>query len=48
MLLKAQTKAEKFTARGGGDIQSALDTLMGKWIDPVETKHDKCKETTKM
>ena len=28
-------------------MQSALDTLMKKWMDAVETKDDKCKEEFK-
>ena len=43
----AQSKAEKFSARTREGMQSALDTLMKKWMDAVETKDDKCKEEFK-
>ena len=46
-LNEAQTKAEKFSARTREGMQSALDTLMKKWMDAVETKDDKCKEEFK-
>ena len=46
-LLEAQTKAEKFSARTREGMQSALDTLMQKWMDAVETKDATYKEEFK-
>lgn len=46
-LFEAQAKAEKFSARTREGMQSALDTLMQKWMDAVETKDEKCKEEFK-
>ena len=46
-LLDAQQRVEKFSARTREGMQSALDSLMKKWMDACETKDDKCKEQFK-
>jgi len=46
-LLEAQLRVEKFSARTREGMQSALDTLMKKWMDACETKDEKCKEQFK-
>ena len=43
-LLEAQQRVEKFSARTREGMQSALDSLMKKWMDACETKDGKCKE----
>ena len=43
-LSDAQQRVEKFSARTREGMQSALDSLMKKWMDACETKDDKCKE----
>jgi hypothetical protein len=43
-LLDAQQRVEKFSARTREGMQSALDSLMKKWMDACETKDEKCKE----
>ena len=43
-LLEAQQRVEKFSARTREGMQSALDSLMKKWMDACETKDEKCKE----
>lgn len=46
-LLDAQQRVEKFSARTREGMQSALDSLMKKWMDACETKDEKCKEQFK-
>jgi hypothetical protein len=46
-LTDAQQRVEKFSARTREGMQSALDSLMKKWMDACETKDDKCKEQFK-
>jgi hypothetical protein len=46
-LLDATQRVEKFSARTREGMQSALDSLMKKWMDACETKDDKCKEQFK-
>ena len=46
-LTDAKTRVEKFSQRTREGMQSALDSLMKKWMDAVETKDDKCKEEFK-
>lgn len=46
-LLEAQQRVEKFSARTREGMQSALDSLMKKWMDACETKDEKCKEQFK-
>jgi hypothetical protein len=46
-LLEAQHRVEKFSARTREGMQSALDSLMKKWMDACETKDEKCKEQFK-
>lgn len=46
-LVDAQQRVEKFSARTREGMQSALDSLMKKWMDACETKDDKCKEQFK-
>lgn len=43
----AQQRVEKFSARTREGMQSALDSLMKKWMDACETKDEKCKEQFK-
>lgn len=43
-LADAQHRVEKFSARTREGMQSALDSLMKKWMDACETKDEKCKE----
>jgi len=43
-LHESQQRVEKFSARTREGMQSALDSLMKKWMDACETKDDKCKE----
>lgn len=43
-LQEAQQRVEKFSARTREGMQSALDSLMKKWMDACETKDEKCKE----
>ena len=43
-LMEAQQRVEKFSARTREGMQSALDSLMKKWMDACETKDEKCKE----
>ena len=43
----AQQRVEKFSARTREGMQSALDSLMKKWMDACETKDDRCKEQFK-
>ena len=50
--LEAELKTEKFrnekmSAKTREGMQSALDTLMKKWMDAVETKDDKIKDQFK-
>ena len=46
-LSDAKSRVEKFSQRTREGMQSALDSLMKKWMDAVETKDDKCKEEFK-
>ena len=46
-LTDAKGRVEKFSQRTREGMQSALDSLMKKWMDAVETKDDKCKEEFK-
>jgi chromosome segregation ATPase len=46
-LHEAQQRVEKFSARTREGMQSALDSLMKKWMDACETKDEKCKEQFK-
>ena len=46
-LSDTQQRVEKFSARTREGMQSALDSLMKKWMDACETKDDKCKEQFK-
>jgi hypothetical protein len=46
-LLDAHQRVEKFSSRTREGMQSALDSLMKKWMDACETKDDKCKEQFK-
>jgi hypothetical protein len=46
-LSDAHQRVEKFSARTREGMQSALDSLMKKWMDACETKDDKCKEQFK-
>ena len=46
-LVDAKGRVEKFSQRTREGMQSALDSLMKKWMDAVETKDDKCKEEFK-
>lgn len=46
-LSEAHQRVEKFSARTREGMQSALDSLMKKWMDAVETKDDKHKEQFK-
>ena len=46
-LFEAQSRAEKFSARTREGMQSALDTLMQKWMDAVATKDETYKEEFK-
>jgi len=46
-LTEAQLRVEKFSARTREGMQSALDSLMKKWMDACETKDEKCKEQFK-
>jgi hypothetical protein len=46
-LNEAQQRVEKFSARTREGMQSALDSLMKKWMDACETKDEKCKEQFK-
>ena len=46
-LLDAQQRVEKFSARTREGMQSALDSLMKKWMDACDTKDEKCKEQFK-
>ena len=39
----AKNRVEKFSQRTREGMQSALDSLMKKWMDAVETKDDNCK-----
>ena len=39
----AKSRVEKFSQRTREGMQSALDSLMKKWMDAVETKDDNCK-----
>jgi hypothetical protein len=43
-LHESQQRVEKFSARTREGMQSALDSLMKKWMDACETKDEKCKE----
>jgi hypothetical protein len=43
-LLETQQRVEKFSARTREGMQSALGSLMKKWMDACETKDEKCKE----
>jgi hypothetical protein len=43
-LMEAQDRVQKFSARTREGMQSALDSLMKKWMDACETKDEKCKE----
>ncbi len=43
-LQDSQQRVEKFSARTREGMQSALDSLMKKWMDACETKDEKCKE----
>ena len=47
MLNEAQQRVDKFSARTREGMQSALDSLMKKWMDVCETKDEKCKEQFK-
>ena len=42
-LTDAKSRVEKFSQRTREGMQSALDSLMKKWMDAVETKDDNCK-----
>ena len=46
-LTDAKTRVEKFSQRTLEGMQSALDSLMKKWMDAVETKDENCKEEFK-
>jgi hypothetical protein len=46
-LQEATQHVEKFSARTREGMQSALDSLMKKWMDSCETKDEKCKEQFK-
>ena len=46
-LSDTQQRVEKFSARTREGMQSALDSLMKKWMDACETKDEKCKEQFK-
>ena len=46
-LNETQQRVDKFSARTREGMQSALDSLMKKWMDACETKDDKCKEQFK-
>lgn len=46
-LKDAKGRVEKFSQRTREGMQSALDSLMKKWMDAVETKDDNCKEEFK-
>lgn len=46
-LSDAHQRVEKFSARTREGMQSALDSLMKKWMDACETKDEKCKEQFK-
>jgi hypothetical protein len=46
-LTDAQQRVEKFSARTREGMQSALDSLMKKWMDACETKDEKHKEQFK-
>ncbi len=46
-LLDAQQHVEKFSAHTREGMQSALDSLMKKWMDACETKDERCKEQFK-
>ena len=46
-LSDAQQRVEKFSARTREGMQSALDSLMKKWMDACETKDEKWKEQFK-
>ena len=46
-LKDAKGRVEKFSQRTREGMQSALDSLMKKWMDAVETRDDKCKEEFK-
>ena len=46
-LLDAQQYVEKFSSCTREGMQSALDSLMKKWMDACENKDDKCKEQFK-
>ena len=46
-LEEAHQRVEKFSARTREGMQSALDSLMGKWMAACETKDDKTKEQFK-
>ena len=47
LLQEAHQRVEKFSSRTREGMQSALDSLMKKWMDACETKDDKCKEQFK-
>ena len=42
---EAHARVDKLSARTREGMQSALNTLMKKWIDSVETKDDKAKKS---
>ena len=46
-LTDAKSRVEKFSQRTREGMQSALDSLMKKWMDAVETKDENCKEEFK-
>ena len=46
-LRNEKAKNEKMSAKTREGMQSALDTLMKKWMDAVETKDDKVKDNFK-
>jgi len=43
-LLEAETRAKKMSAKTEAGMRSALDTLMTKWMDAVDTKDIKVKD----
>jgi hypothetical protein len=47
ILHDTQQRVDKFSARTREGMQSALDSLMKKWMDACDTKDDKCKEQFK-
>ena len=46
-LLEAEARNGKLSAKTREGMQSALDSLMKKWMDAVETKDDKVKDSFK-